>query len=317
MKPAMDLIQVSAWNDSGGGFTHRLFDGHPDLRVWPFELLLGRDDFPVDLFSETWFRGRFRWPRLQKELAIGDADILFDAISDSELKAVLQFPETAKHSDFKLDVSLGEWRRLTAVRWDDRQDRTQGAFLESYINAFFEASGGDDMRPVLGHCPIAILDAPEMWADFPKAKLIHVIRSPFGGFADMRRRHPSLDPTQYALKWSLINGTAAMCAGKYPNRVKLVTLLQLVEDTEAVMRRLSGWLGLPFHEALLTPTWRGRLLDQTRMGPFGGAPNIAAAARDEGAADLTSDERQIIWDITAGVMQLLGAFRTLPIWNAL
>ena len=309
----MDLIQISAWNDSGGGFTHRLFDGHPDLRVWPFELLLGRDNFPVDAFDETWFRGRFRWPRLQKELAIGDAHVLFDAISDSELKAVLQSPETAKHSAFRLDVSLGEWRRVTAVRWNGQQDRTQAAFLESYINAFFEASGDDDTRPVLGHCPIAILDAPEMWADFPKAKLIHVIRSPFGGFADMRQRHPSLDPVLYARKWSLINGAAAMWAGKYPDRVNLIALPQLVEDTEAVMRRLSSWLGLPFNEVLLNPTWRGRVLDQTRMGPFGGAPNIATAARDAGAADLTSDERRIIWDITTGVMQLLGAFGIVPV----
>src|SRR5262249_14338059 len=122
---AMQLIQISAWNDSGGGFTHRLFDGHPGLRVWPFELLLGRDDHPVDRFDEEWFRGRFRWPRLGDAIDTKDANTLFDLISDAELKSVLTNPASAKHRDFPLQLRIDEWRDEVARRWAECRNRTQ------------------------------------------------------------------------------------------------------------------------------------------------------------------------------------------------
>src|SRR5262249_62240518 len=40
------LVLISAWNDSGGGFTHLLFDGHPGFFVWAFSLHLGAGDRP-------------------------------------------------------------------------------------------------------------------------------------------------------------------------------------------------------------------------------------------------------------------------------
>jgi len=38
MSDPFRLVLISAWNDSGGGFLHRLFDGHPECFVYPFEL---------------------------------------------------------------------------------------------------------------------------------------------------------------------------------------------------------------------------------------------------------------------------------------
>ncbi len=304
----MRLVQVSAWNDSGGGFTHRLLDGHPALRSWPFELLLGRDRYSVDSFGEDWFRGRFRWPRLGQAISAADGGALFDLVSDAELKGMLRDPVAAKHRGFPIPVALDDWRAETVRRWTVPGPRTQAAFLDAYVDGFFALlEGREDVRTTLAHCPVAILDAPETWADFPDARFLCVIRSPLPGFADMSRRHPGLEPARYAMKWSLVNGASALWAGKSPDRVRIVTLRQLLTRRERTMEELCGWLDLAFDPVLLTPTWRGRPLAETAMGPFGGVPSLSTAREQTLASGLDPDIRDTLERGTAAVADLLAA----------
>ena len=305
----MRLIQISAWNDSGGGFLHRLMDGHPGLDVWPFELLLGHDDLAPDTWDSAWFRGRFRWPRLAG-LSSENGAALFNRIGDYELKAVLSDPTHAKHSAFPVPVSLEAWRERVAAYWRDESRHDQASFLTLYMRSFFslwDAEKAGKNLPVLGHCPIAILDAPEIWADFPDARLIHVVRSPLGGFHDMRLRHPDLDADRYAEKWGLVNGFAATLGGKYPDRVRLVGLPDLLERREDTLRALCFWLGLDHDPVLATPSWRGRPLDPLRMGPFGGVPS-ATAEREAGlGATLDAPVRSLLLERTRLTRALLRA----------
>ena len=308
----MRLVQISAWNDSGGGFLHRLLDGHPGLRSWPFELLLGRDGMEVDGFGEDWFRGRFRWPRFGAQLlAARDGAALFDLISDAELKGVLRDPSGAKHRDFPVAVDLAAWRAEAARRWTEDGRFTAGAFVEGYVESFLSLldGGPGDGRPVLAHCPCAILDAPETWADLPDARFVCVIRSPLSGFADMSRRHPGLAPARFAAKWSLVNGASALWAGKAPDRVRLVTLPDLLASREATLRELCGWLGLPFDGRAMTPSWRGRALAEAAMGPFGGVPTISSErerALAEGLPVATSDALRRGTDAVSAILAGMG-----------
>ena len=303
----MRLIQISAWNDSGGGFMHRLLDGHPALKSWPFELLLGRDNLAVDDFGEDWFRGRFRWPRQANAASAGDGEALFDSFSDAELKGALRDPQGAKHRDFPISVALDVWRHDTVGRWKADGRMTQGSFIESYIETFFELlEGADGDQTVLGHCPVAILDASETWADVPDTQFVCVIRSPLSGFADMSLRHPGLDAARYAAKWSLINGASVLWAGKVPERVRLVIFSELLRDREATMRALCKWLGLAFDPIVTTPTWRGRLLQESAMGPFGGVPAISSKREIDLAASLHAAVRDTLTVGTAAVASLIG-----------
>jgi hypothetical protein len=303
----MQLIEISAWNDSGGGFLHRLFDGHPALDVWPFELLLGHDDLTPDRFGAEWFRGRFRWPRLQGvDKAAGGA--LFDQIGDNELKAVLVELQGAKHRDFPVEVSLDTWRDRAARRFTEMGARTQAVFLTAYVRSFFELwpqTANCPEHPVLGHCPVAILDAPEIWADFPNARLIHVVRSPVAGFCDMRARHPRLEPESYVRKWCLINGLAASLAGKYPDRVRLVRFDDLLSRRESAMRAICQWVGLAFDDIVLRPTWCGRPLDPAHMGPFGGVPEVSAAREARVSKGVDAATSDTIERLTAGAAALV------------
>jgi hypothetical protein len=309
----MRLIQISAWNDSGGGFVHRLLDGHPQMRSWPFEMLLGRDGQPVDRFGENWFRGRFRWPRLGSALETDDARTLFDLLSDVELKETLQSPATAKHAHFSLPVDIGQWREEAARRWLAGGSRSQADFLRAYIDAFFFLlEGHEDTRPTLAHCPVAIMDAPETWADFPKTHFICVVRSPLSGFADMSQRHSGLEPGGFACKWSLVNGATALWAGKAPDRVKVVTLRQVLAERERCMGDLCAWLGIEFDPCVLAPTWRGRPLDENNMGPFGGVPSLSLEREADLAAALDPAKTATLVEGTAAVSALLSALGVEP-----
>ena len=276
----MNLLQISAWNDSGGGFLHRLLDGHPELLTWPFELLLGQDGVDVDQFGDEWFRSRFRWPRFN-DIADRDKGDLFDSISDLELKSVLTAPQSAKHKGFNVAVDITAWRQRVIAECMRRGVETRGDFLEVYIDSFFELYDPHREhvgRTVLGHCPVAILDAPEVWYDFPETRFVHVIRSPLCGFHDMRKRHPGLDATSYSLKWSLVNGFAVTLAGKYPDKVRIVFLTELLEQRETTMDALLDWAGMSRSNQVYTPSWRGRMIDPSGMGPFGGVPIATAQA---------------------------------------
>ena len=303
----MRLVMISAWNDSGGSFLNRLLDGHPGLNAWPYELLLGADDTPPDRFDERWFRGRYRWPRL-KDVETASAALLFDAIADSELKDVLRRPTEAKHRAFTVDVSLDAWRSSVARSWDCSTERSQAHFLRTYIRTFFRELDGrsiEDGSLVIGHCPAVILDSAEIWADFPDAMILHVLRSPEAGYRDMKRRHQGLDPANYAMKWSLINQEAALLAAKYPKKVRLLSLQRLLESSEATLRALCGWLGIAFDAVILAPTWRDRHLDPAEMGPFGGISSISIRRDRQGGEGLAASELTTIEHQCAGARSLL------------
>lgn len=307
------LIQISAWNDSGGGFLHRLFDGHPQLNVWPFELLLGSDTGRIDRLSPDWFHGRFRWPRLQYLLALGEAEAAFDAISDLELKAVLRDRTNAKHRDFPVFVSLDDWKAETVGAWARGDDRSQASFLQSYLSSFLRLRGQNpDVKPLLGHCPVVIIDSDELFADFPDARIIHIVRDPAAGFNDMRARHPTLDPQIYVEKWTLTNTAAILAAAKHPDQVRIIHFTALLVDRAAAMRSLTDFLGLDFDPTLLTPTWDGRTLQEDQMGPFGGVPSVSLRRENDPESGLQSGEVDVIRRLTAATDALLARILELP-----
>ena len=303
------LVQISAWNDSGGGYLHRLLDGHPALASWPFELLLGQDDKAVDAFGEDWFRGRYRWPRLGDVTQLS-ADGLFDSLSDHELKSVLRGVPGAKHGEFRVPVDIDAWRSLVGARWQAAEQRDQTSFLRIYIESFVTLRGqeGRSSGMVVGHCPCAILDAEEMWRDLPDARIVHVIRRPENGFADMRRRHPSLSPLRYATKWTMINAQAAILAGKHPDRVRLVILDELLADPETVLCKLCSWLGIGFDPIILRPTWGGRDLGEKDMQLFGGA-GLPDLARERARPDIDPVDLDTITTQCAGTRTLVDVVR--------
>jgi hypothetical protein len=146
------------------------------------------------------------------------------------------------------------------------------------------------------------LDAEAIFADFPQARILQVVRSPFAGFADMHHRHPTLDPAVYAAKWALVNGRAAAWAQKTPNLYRLIRYEDLLMEREKTVRELAAWLGIAFTPSLLTPSWNGVSLKKTGP-PFGGVREIDPAYETAAAASLTLEQRQILAEQNASLRE--------------
>jgi hypothetical protein len=293
------FVFISAWNDSGGGFLHRLFDGHPETRCYPYEVQLGTGLFP-DRLAE-WFHPKYRWPVLSAGMS---ADEIFDAIINDELWDAVRHSPSSKFRDFPLKLDVDGWRRSFADRAGS--STAVGEIVRTYLDTFFEA-WSDRQYPagqeiILGHCPVMALDWDRIVCDAPTSQMLHVVRSPFAGFVDMRRRHPTLDPESYGRKWALVNSLAFAAAAKDPTRFRLVTLDRLIDDRAETTRQLSEWIGIGYRESLLYPSWNGRPL--TEQGPFGGVPKIGREHEAANLAALEPETLNVLATTTAGARGL-------------
>lgn len=297
-----EYVFISAWNDSGGGYLHRLLDGHPALAVWPFEIQLGTGAGADEY--DSWFRPKYRWPRLVGDLAKADGAALFDSVIEDELKRVITDRGSARHHAFPVAVTLDAWRDRFVQLWT-ASSRTRADWVRAHIASFFDVwkerhSSGEE-QAFLGHCPTLVLDADLLLGEMPDARIVHVHRSPFAGFADQRRRRPEIEPETFARKWTLVNGLAETFACKYPDRVRLVSFEALLADPAAEVSALCGWLDLKAPAGRPKPAWNGRPLSEDAMSPFGGVAVIGLEHERSCEADLSDREREIIDRLTMEV----------------
>lgn len=305
MSDPFRLVLISAWNDSGGGFLHRLFDGHPECFVYPFELQLGtallHDGF------ESWFRPKYRWPILPEDLGAASPEQLFELFLDDEVKGCLRGRAASKFREFDLELSMEAWRTQFAARLG-AAPRTPERVIAAYVGGLFAAwrnrRGSGRERIYLAHCPTIVLDADRLLVDCPGARLIHVVRRPTSGFVDMRRRVPDVEVASYCRKWSLINMLGFYFAEKYPARMTTVRFDRLIEERAAELGRLCAWLGLGYDAVLEVPTWNGEPL--ARLWPFGGVPVVSAAHERECEDSLSFEDRAVIDEETSAVRALYG-----------
>ena len=305
MSDPFRLVLISAWNDSGGGFLHRLFDGHPECFVYPFELQLGtallHDGF------ESWFRPKYRWPILPEDLGAASPEQLFELFLDDEVKGCLRGRAASKFREFDLELSMEAWRTQFAARLG-AAPRTPERVVAAYVGGLFAAwrnrRGSGRERIYLAHCPTIVLDADRLLVDCPGARLIHVVRRPTSGFVDMRRRVPGMEVASYSRKWSLINMLGFYFAEKYPARMTTVRLDRLIEQQAAELGRLCAWLGLGYDAVLEGPTWNREPL--AHLWPFGGVPVVSAAHERECEDSLSFEDRAVIDEETSAVRALYG-----------
>ena len=116
MTSDLRLLMIAAMYENGGNTTQRLFDGHPEMLVYPFESQLGTrlvNDRLASLFPV-----KYRWPVFALDAS---ADEDYGAIIDEECKVRARTPKVSKFRDVAFDDLVGLWLpvQLTgpAVPW--------------------------------------------------------------------------------------------------------------------------------------------------------------------------------------------------------
>lgn len=297
------LLMISAMYENGGNTTHRLLDGHPDLHVYPFESQVGTSLVSDYLTSFVPFK--YRWPEFSLS---GTPQQDYELIFDEELKVLLRTPSRSKFAGCGLTMDEGE--RVAAFRAHlAGVPRSRAALVEAYFRGTFDAwrdyhARGQQRAYHVGYNPVQILDAEKILADFPDAHVVHVVRNPYSGYADTKKRPYPLSLSRYVWTWNVAQQMALTYAAKYPRQVHVVRFEDVVADPKQALSALLAKLGLAWSEACRVPSWNGRALEQ--VYPWGTIRVPTPAANVATMHELSGAEKAEVAVLSSLMRKALG-----------
>jgi hypothetical protein len=280
---------MSAMYENGGNTVHRLFDGHPDLSVYPFESQIGTR-LVADLLTSV-FPVKYRWPVFR--LGATGAEH-YQAIIDEEVKVRTRTPEASKFRSVPLELSDAARLEAFTVRLGD--EATTGAIVMAFFRATFDAwrnrQGSAAPAAFVGYSPAIVVDAAKIVADLPRAHVLHIVRNPWSAFADTKRRAVPLALTEYMRGWVTNQQHALAYAALFPDRVHILRFEDVIANPVGVLGDFCERLKLRRSESLGTPTWNGAPLQD--VPPWGVVNSRTISANEERARSLSEDERHAI-----------------------
>jgi hypothetical protein len=295
MNSEFQLIMISAGFEHGGNVTHRHFDGHPSLNVYPFESQLGNRFFNDFLASVE--RVQYRYPEFREGLSPEEA---YEEIIDEEMKTFLRKRNGSKFRDADLQLSEEDRKKAFCDFLNEK-----GVNRKNIIEAFFVSTflawknyyKNSQEQIYVGYSPAIGIDAARIIKDFPTVKIIHVIRNPFSAYRDTKRRPFPQSLDRYMITWNIYHSTANMYALQYPDNVFIVRYEEMVADKRKFFENLSKKLNIPFAEELLYPSWNGVEL-KNDIAPWGTVLRSTNDYNKEIINELSDDDKKFIANAT-------------------
>ncbi len=294
-----NLALISAGFEHGGNVTHRHLDGHPDLLVYPFESQLGNREFNDFLASVE--RVQYRYPEFPEGLSSSE---LYESIIDEEMKTFLRKRNGSKFKD--ADLVLDEKiRKARFIELLEQPPYSRAKVIEAFFRSTFDSweNSKTAMKAnsiYVGYSPAIGIDASRIIKDFPKVKIIHIIRNPFSAYFDTKRRPFPQPILKYLITWNIYHSTAEIFANMFPDNVKIFRYEDLVSNKETFMREVSKFLGVDFNETMLFPSWNGKELTGD-IAPWGTVLRSSEEYNKEVIDSLSVEEKRIISSSTAAI----------------
>jgi len=254
------LIMISAMYENGGNTTHRLLDGHPELYVYPFESQVGTNLVADYLSSYVPFK--YRWPEFSLS---GTPEQDYELIFDEEMKVLLRTPERSKFKNCGLKLNEKD-RAARFVEIVKAKGRSRATLVEAFYRSTFDTWTNFNKKGqehvYVGYNPVQGFDTEKIFADFPDAHVIQVVRNPYSGYSDTKKRPYPLSLARYTWTWNLSQHHALTYAEKYPANFHIVRFEDIVADRKGTMGRLCQKLGIGWSDSCLQPTWNGNALKE-------------------------------------------------------
>jgi hypothetical protein len=292
------LALVSQISYSGGSLLSRLLDGHSKLHAYPRA-------FAVDAPNKG------SWPKIDIkgkpeewlniiDKAIAVAGILVGFGQGEEDNARFPFmylPILQKQIFTKYLESVKPLN--TRHVFDAQMTACFGAWL-NYQNH------GLDKKFVTAYAPGLIMQNEAMnnfIEIYPDGKIISIIRDPEHWFVTASGLEPQIygDAESALSHWKESVRAAIQTRKKFGDRVCLIKFEDLVTQTESVMQFLSEFLGIPYEDILLEPTFNGIPI-QPVSGPITDNSNANRQSFIE-SKTFDDDRRVLIEKMTAADYQ--------------
>ena len=284
------LLMIGAMYENGGNTVHRFLDGHPGLFVYPFESQLGTRLVGDRLASV--FPAKYRWPVFALDAAPEDD---YEAFIDEELRVRARTPHVSKFRGMPFAFSDDE-RRERYCALVGRTGRSRAHNVEAFFRATFEAwrdrRGSGSESVYVGYSPAVVVDAEAILTDLPGAHVLHVVRNPWSAYADTKKRPVPLSLADYMLGWTLNQHFALLAKRRFPERVDVVRLEDVVAAPLETLGAVCERIGVGPDEALSEPSWNGDPLEE--IAPWGTIRTPTVAANRATADELTVEEQDAI-----------------------
>ncbi|MBW2430098.1 MAG: sulfotransferase [Deltaproteobacteria bacterium] len=292
------LALVSQISYSGGSLLSRLLDGHSKLHAYPRAFAVdapNKGSWPkIDIKGkpEEWLN------IIDKAIAVAGIQVGFG--QGEEVNARLPFmylPILQKQIFIKYLESVKPLN--TRHVFDAQMTACFGAWL-NYQNH------GLDKKFVTAYAPGLIMqnEAINNFIEiYPDGKIISIIRDPEHWFVTASGLEPQIygDAESALSHWKESVRAAIQTRKKFGDRVCLIKFEDLVTQTESVMQFLSEFLGIPYEDILLEPTFNGIPI-QPVSGPIKDNSNATRQSFIE-SKTLDDDRRVLIEKITAADYQ--------------
>ncbi len=290
MNERFRFLMIGAMYENGGNTTHRFLDGHPQLYTYPFESQLGTR--LVNDHLSSLFPVKYRWPTFALHATPAED---YGAIIDEECKVRARTPDVSKFRHVAFDLSDDE-RRSLYQGMIATQGRSRGTNVEAFFRATFDAwkdyrrSGAE--RMYVGYSPIVTVDADKILNDLPEAHVLHIVRNPWSAFADTKKRPVPLSLAHYMTAWALVQHQAEVFRQRFPRRLHILRIEDIINDPLATLGGLCRDLGLEVGASLTTPSWNGVALKE--VYPWGTIRRPTAQQNRATAEELSTEEREAI-----------------------
>jgi hypothetical protein len=253
------LVLISQIQRSGGTLLSQLFDGHPQCHAHPYELFIG---YPKKMFwpqldlqagKREWFKVLFEKPVL-RSFYEGYTKYGKGIDQDLEVFPFIFLPSLQKAI---FDDCVGS-RAIRSPR--DIFD----CYMTSYFNAWLDNQNlyGKDKRIITAFVPRMGMDQGNLekfFATYPDGKLLSLVRDPKSWWVSARKHKPEVYGDLGVAMGLWLESTRAILAARerYQERVLPLRFEDLVGQTQNTMQRVADYLGISFHDCLLTPTFNG------------------------------------------------------------
>jgi hypothetical protein len=286
MKMEFKLLMIGAMYENGGNVTHRLFDGHPQMFVYPFESQIGTH-LVQDMLSSV-FPVKYRWPSFELN-ASAFAD--YRAIIDEECKVRSRTSHVSKFRNMPFDFSDDnrcEIYQNYIKELGRSRSRNIEAFFRSTFDAWKDYKHNGERSVYVGYSPIVVVDFEKIFSDFPNAHFLHVVRNPWSAYADTKKRPVPMSLNNYILGWNLNQHFALLGRKKFPDRFHIVRTEDVMTSPEKTLGAVCEKLGLESAQSLGKPTFNSIPLDE--IYPWGTIKKATPEANKAAAAELSIDE---------------------------
>jgi hypothetical protein len=191
----------------------------------------------------------------------------------------------------------------------NKTGRTTGNNVAAFFQATFKAwkdykhTGNESVY--VGYSPIIIVDAEKILHDLPNAHILHIVRNPWSAYADTKKRPVPLSMAAYMRAWVMNQYYALYFQKKYPDRVHVLRIEDVMADSAKVLGNLCKMLDLdPNVDSLNYPSWNGEQLDE--VYPWGTLRKVQPDTNKATAEELSQEEKAAIREYTWQYLDVFG-----------